>query len=76
MLEVSLNLEDVDYSGIKNQNLSNADSLTAEDDASKVSRRTRVSFDRALEDMMNDLDPDSCDLLDSVGDIVSLFTMK
>ena len=68
VLKASHNLEDVDYSDMTN--LSHADSSyrsgqsrsqeEAEDDASKVSRRTRVSFEcdpsLLMEDIMGDLE--------------------
>ncbi len=67
VLKASLNLKEVDYSDITS--LCHADSHPSspsrpqeevEDDASKVSRRTRVSFEchpsMLLEDMMDDLD--------------------
>jgi len=69
VLKASHNLEDVDYSDMTN--LSHADSSNrsgqsrsqeeAEDDASKVSRRTRVSFEchpspSLLKDILGDLE--------------------
>lgn len=74
VLKASLNFENVDYSDITNQ--SDAESHPAEDDASKVSRRTRISFEShpsvILEDMLNDLDEEFGDLLHDLDDIVSM----
>ena len=75
VLKASLNFEDVDYSDIANQ--SNAESQTADDDASKVSRRTRVSFEShpsmLMEDMLDDLDDEFGDELPDLDEILSLF---
>ena len=91
VLRASLNLEDVDYSDITNRSRSHAaDSdpssspsqqrqeleAAVEDDASKVSRRSRISFERhpsaLMEDMLDDLDQEfgGDELLD-LDDILS-----
>ena len=90
VLRASLNLEDVDYSDITSRSRSHADSdpssgpsqqrqeheaAVEEDDASKVSRRTRVSFERhpsaLMEDMLDDLDQEFGDELLDLDDIIS-----
>ncbi len=78
VLKASLTLNDVDYSDITN--LSHDDSEPAEHDSSKVSRRTRVSFEShpsvVMEDMLADFDQELggeriFDL--EVEDILSMF---
>ena len=90
VLRASLNLEDVDYSDITGRSRSHADSdpspshpqqrqeqeAAVEDDASKVSRRSRISFERhpsvLMEDMLDYLDQEfgGDELLD-LDDIIS-----
>ena len=75
VLRASLNFGDVDYSDITN--LSNAESHAADGEDRKVSRRTRVSFERhpsvIMEDMLDDLDEEFGDELLGLDDILSLF---
>ena len=90
VLRASLNLEDVDYSDITSRSRSHADSdpssspsqqrqeqeAAVEDDASKVSRRSRITFERhpslLMEEMLGDLDQEfgGDELLD-LDDILS-----
>lgn len=74
VLKASLTLNDVDYSDVAN---------SAEDDSSKVLRRTRVSFEShpsvVMEDMLADFDQEFGDerILDlEVEDILSMFENK
>ena len=91
VLKASLNLEDVDYSDITSRSRSRGDlhpssspsqshprqeREATDDDASKVSRRTRVSFEChpsvLMEDMMDDLDVEFGDEVPDLDEILSL----
>ena len=81
VLKASLTLNDVDYSDVTS--LSHADSQPAEDDSSKVLRRTRVSFEShasvVMEDMLAEFDQEfgGETIFDvDVEDILSMFEKK
>ncbi len=81
VLKASLTLNDVDYSDVTN--LSHSDSQPSDDDSSKVSRRTRVSFEShpsvVMEEMLAEFDQEFGGerILDlQVEDIISMFEKK
>lgn len=96
VLQASLNLEDVDYSDIASLSQAGShpsssrptrrsqeeaeDDATADANASKVSRRTRVSFEChpnvLLEGVMDELEQEFGDLLLDLDDIVSMLGSK
>ena len=78
VLKASLTLNDVDYTDIIN--LSHTDSHPAEDDSSKILRRTRVSFEShpsvLMEDMLDQLDQEFGHDIPDVVDMFSMFEKR